>query len=158
MNTTNSKKTNLVSTPPPGTSPLTVTLSDFLQGALIRPSTQRSTTPLSPIVDAQFSQDGRNIIVYAVILIDANVSINSNNLDFFESPVIQNPDGTIVKSLYAAYDYYEEIPEALVPYSFNFEIPAESRLGTINSIELYLWDEDPVGSRGTKTTVKPPTQ
>lgn len=154
MNTKNSQS-NLDIELPPGATYLT-TINDPSKGSMITPSTQRTIKPLPPTVNAQY-QEGENMItVYAVVLIDQAVNIET--LDIYQIPAIIDPESNMVtQPLYIVYEYAEEVPQGLYPYNFTFQISSSSRIGEIAEVEMYLWDEDPIGSRGTKTTVKPPT-
>lgn len=144
--------------PPNSTKLTTVTPT---KGAIITPSTQTTVQPLPPTVSAQFNSGKSTITVQGTVLIDAAATIST--LDIYQGQTVVNTDGqvpVVTLELYVVYNYTEEIPASLYPYDFNFQVPADSSAGGegnyIAKVELFLWDEDPVGSRGTTTTVKPP--
>ncbi|MFT5862609.1 MAG: hypothetical protein ACI828_001258 [Flavobacteriales bacterium] len=141
---------------PPNTRKITTVTPS--KGLIITPSTQRTTKPLAPEVSAQFNKGESYIIVQSTVLIDAAASIAT--LDIFQGPAVTSSDGAITIPVYVAYTYKEEIPVSLYPYSISFQIKSEGSSDILTSqvteVEAFLWDEDPIGSRGTRTTVKPP--
>lgn len=161
MNTTNSKEANSATLSGQIRTKIDVKLIYFeeVKNSIISPSPQRSSKPRSPIIDAQYNDNMTRIIVYAVILIDAaDTTFTTKTIKFYQAPPETGDDGSILQPMYVAYNYPENKPDAVKIYSIAFEIPAEVRSGIISEVELSLWDLDPTGSRGTKTTVKPPTQ
>ena len=131
------------------------------KGSIISPSTQRTIKPLAPTISAQFNEGETSITVQSTVLIDAAADIST--LDIFQgSPVVNRDTETpvITVPLYVAYTYQEEIPESLYPYNLSFQFQTDPSSGIptseVTQVEGFLWDEDPVGSRGTTTIVKPP--
>lgn len=131
------------------------------KGSIISPSTQRTIKPLAPTISAQFNEGETSITVQSTVLIDAAADIST--LDIFQGPPVVNRDTetpVITVPLYVAYTYQEEIPESLYPYSLSFQFQTDPSSGIptseVTQVEGFLWDEDPVGSRGTTTIVKPP--
>ncbi|MBP0903120.1 hypothetical protein ACFSKN_14190 [Mariniflexile gromovii] len=129
---------------PPGTVFLT-TITNLQKGPIISPSTQTTVTPLPPN-NVSAVESGTAITITATVYIDAADDINS--LDVY----IAQPLTGDTQDVYFVYDYEEEIPNALYPYTFSFEIEDPNK--SIKNIESYLWDEDPVTSRGTVTPVE----
>lgn len=129
---------------PPGTVFLRK-ITNFEKGNLISPSTQTTVTPLAPS-NVSAIENGTIITITATVFIDAADQVTS--LDIYLTEELINGD---TQGVYIDYNYLEEIPESLYPYTFSFDI--ENPTNSITKIESYLWDEDPVGSRGTITTV-----
>ena len=128
---------------PPGTVLLT-TITNLQKGAIISPSTQTTVTPLEPD-HVSALENGTTITITATVYVDAADDLSS--LDVY----ITEPLTGDTQDVYFVYDYEEEVPSALYPYTFSFEI--EDPTNSIKYIESYLWDEDPVSSRGTVTEV-----
>ncbi len=128
---------------PPNTTFLTSV--HVTKGALINPSTQKTIQPLPPAnVSAVLNHD--IITVTATVYIDA--ADNLNSLDIYTGNTINN--GQL--DVYIDYNYQEEIPDSLYTYTFSFQIPDTQN--NIQTIKAFLWDEDPIGSRGTVTPVQ----
>ncbi|MDO7173078.1 hypothetical protein [Mariniflexile sp. AS56] len=120
------------------------TISNLQKGALISPSTQTSLTPLQPD-HVSAVENGNTITITATIYVDAADNLNSIDV-YITQPLVGDTQG-----VYFVYNYKEEIPEALYPYTFSFDL--EDPTKSIKNIESFLWDEDPVTSRGTETAV-----
>ncbi len=130
---------------PPGTVFLTK-ITDLQKGALISPSTQTTIKPLPP-ANVTAIENGTTISITATVYIDAADNVSS--LDIYVTDSLIGGD---TQGVYFDYNYMEEIPVSLYPYTFSFDI--QDPTGAIQKIESYLWDEDPVGSRGTETEVQ----
>jgi hypothetical protein len=135
-----------MSTTDPETYPTGATLLETInnpsKGVEVSPSTQTTTTPLAPVVTAVLK--GGVITVDVTVYIDAKVSAES-------LLIYQNLNNPIPK-FYVVYNYKEEVPTSLFPYSFKFDI--QTKGAPMPTIETFLWDSDPIGSRGTETTVQ----
>jgi hypothetical protein len=132
----------------------TVNGTSITSGSSVKASSkgQESTVPVAPeSVSASFSKGV--ITVTMTVFIDSKATVNSLNVykELGSSSVVNNKIIT-TKPIYVVYNYKEEIPEYLYPYTFNFTIADPDN--TINRIESYLENIDPVTSSGTKTTVK----
>lgn len=130
---------------PPGTVFLTKVIN-LQKGAIISPSTQTTIKPLPP-ANVTAIEKGTVITVTATVYIDAADDVKSLDVYVTESLIDGDTQG-----VYFDYNYIEEIPTALYPYTFSFDI--QDPTNSIKKIESYLWDEDPVSSRGTETEVK----
>ncbi|GAL66875.1 hypothetical protein [Jejuia pallidilutea] len=130
---------------PPGTVFLTKILN-LQKGDLINPSPQTTIKPLPP-ANVTAVAHGTTITVTATVYIDAADNVTS--IDVYATGSLINGD---TQGVYFDYNYREEIPNSLFPYTFSFTIANPSK--AIKNIESFLWDEDPIGSRGTKTTVE----
>lgn len=130
---------------PPGTVFLTK-VTNLQKGALISPSPQTTVQPLPP-ANVTAVENGTTITVTATVYIDAADDVTSLDVYITENLIDGDTQG-----VYFDYNYIEEVPSAVYPYTFSVEI--QDPTGAIKNIESYLWDEDPEGSRGTETPVK----
>lgn len=129
------------------------TIESLNKGALISPSTQTTKIPLDPILTAKYNNTLTTITVNVTVYINSSDDVTS--LEVYANPKIT---GSHTKQLYIVYDYSDVIPTDLYPYSFSFDIDSASHGHTVKTIESFLWNEDPEGSRGTETKVLPPAQ
>jgi hypothetical protein len=118
------------------------TINNPSKGAKISPSTQTTTTPLTPVVTAVLNGDV--ITVDVTVCIDAKVSV--------ESLLIYQNLNNATPEFYVVYNYQEEVPTSLYPYKFKFDIQTNGV--SMPAIMTFLWDSDPIGSRGTETQVQ----
>lgn len=125
------------------------TLNEITKGDLISPSTQTTVVPNAPVVSAKYTADLTTILVTGTVYIDAADAVTS--LDIYLAHQIT---GAHTQELYIAYDYKEVVPASLYPYNFSFELPVQSHGHTIKTLESYLWNIDPISSRGTETTIQ----
>lgn len=132
---------------PPGTVFLKK-ITNLQKGALISPSTQTTKQPLPP-ANVTAIENGTIITVTATVYIDA-----ADDVSYLDVYVTESLIGGDTLGVYFDYNYKEEIPDSLYPYTFSFDI--EDSNNAIKKIESYLWDEDPVSSRGTETDVEGP--
>jgi hypothetical protein len=133
----------------PAGSTLLTTINQLTKGDIISPSTQTTTTPLAPIVTANYNNGDTSITVQVTVYIDSLDLVTS--LQVYANPVLE--DSSHKQLLYFVYNFKEEIPLAVYPYSFSFQIPSSPHGHTIKSLETFLWNLDPVTSRGTVTEV-----
>lgn len=132
----------------------TIKSADITTGTSVSPSSkgQNSSVPVAPESVSATSISG-TITVKMTVYIDLNDTVNS--LDIYEKPVTEAiTDKAMLKTkpIYIVYNYTEETPSFLYPYTFSFTISDPNN--SIDYIESYLYDKDPVTSSGTKTTVK----
>ena len=104
---------------------------------------KRSNVPFPPIVQAYF--EGDTLQVSAVVLIDAAAEIGKNISVYFDS----SQNGPI---FYVTYNAPESEASEFTVYQVDFTVNLENKPQTIETI---VWDEDPVNSRGTTTSVQP---
>jgi hypothetical protein len=159
--TSNGEDSPCVAVVPTGAT-LLENLNSYIKGALINNpngSVQPTNTPLTPDFTAQYTTSTNQVIsITATVKIDAAVTINDLQVYQKEATL----DGVnVLKQLYIGYCYQEEVPSGLYPYTFTFEVSSQVTIDgapqTINEIELYLYDEDPITSSGKKATVQPST-
>jgi hypothetical protein len=115
------------------------TINNPSKGAKISPSTQTTTT--NSVVTAVLNGDV--ITVDVTVCIDAKVSV--------ESLLIYQNLNNATPEFYVVY-YQEEVPTSLYPYKFKFDIQTNGV--SMPAIMTFLWDSDPIGSRGTETQVQ----
>ena len=107
---------------------------------------------MAPESVSAFVRNGE-ITIKMTVFIDANATINSLNVyTGLGYSSVKNNKIITTKPIYVIYDYLEEVPESLYPYTFSFTMSDQD--SSINEIISYLYDKDPVTSRGTTTTVK----
>ncbi|GAB1857717.1 hypothetical protein MHTCC0001_25540 [Flavobacteriaceae bacterium MHTCC 0001] len=106
--------------------------------------TQPTIQPLPPD-NVSATLNHSIITVQVTVYIDA--ADNLTSLDIYKGNTVTNG----LLKVYIDYNYPEEVPVSLNTYTFSFQIPDTNN--NITTIESYLWDEDPIGSRGTITEV-----
>ncbi|MDT7832579.1 hypothetical protein RQM59_09320 [Flavobacteriaceae bacterium S356] len=94
-----------------------------------------------------------------IIKIKVTVGINSDltisELDIYGGDAMLKPSqDKKMQKLYVVYDMQEGEMTQFTPYYLELEIPACIEDEHINTLDIYLWNEDPKTSRGTVTTVK----
>ena len=116
---------------------------------------QSGKTPLQPkSVSAKFA-DGV-ITVTMTVYVDVDDDITSFGI-YQESMVnLEEENLKKVKPIYIVYDCPEVSTKLLYEYSFSFEV-SDSK-GSVNYLDSYLYDKDPVTSRGTVTKVQKTTE
>ena len=85
------------------------------------------------------------------VYIDASDKLSS--LDIYTRPDYITSEGDkieYIKPIYIVYKHNEIVPKKLSAYDLSFTI----KNSTINYIQSFLYDSDPISSSGTKTTVK----
>ncbi|WP_166921771.1 hypothetical protein [Flavobacterium poyangense] len=112
---------------------------------------------LSPVVQANLI-DGRKLKVKAVVFIAPD---DQNGLDFdiYQNCYV-NIEGKPKLQFFVCYDLKDVVGKVFDIYEVSFEakqIPFPGGLSEIKTIETFLWDIDPITSRGTETTVQPGT-
>ncbi len=121
----------------------------------------RPVRPLEPMVQADYSIVNNGGVNTVTIEVCAIVFINTESAGCIEE------NGTMVywnnnfaaPEFYIAYYAPEATSKTFYAYEVNFEISHGTNEANppIPEITTYLVDQDPVTSRGTKTTVQPPT-
>ena len=110
---------------------------------------------LSPLVEAYYSKEKKDLLVRAVVFIARE---EAKELDF---GIYQNCyiglDGSPKLQFFISFDLIETKVTDFFVYEVDFTISnipyGEDALSKIQTIETFLWDIDPVGSRGTVTIV-----
>jgi hypothetical protein len=118
---------------------------------------KKSKSLLSPLIEARYSDNGnvRKLTISAVVF------ISTNELEKLTLKVYQNSyaniEGIPQLQFFIAYDLKENEASEFDIYEITFDaknIPFDGGLSQIKKIETFLWDVDPVASRGTVTTVQ----
>ncbi len=104
---------------------------------------KRSNVPFPPIVQAYF--EGDTLQVSAVVLIDSAANVKNNISVYYD-------DSQRIPNFYVVYDALESEASEFTLYQVNFTVILAQKPQTI---ETFVWDEDPVNSRGTTTSVQP---
>lgn len=109
----------------------------------------RSTNPLPPLVQANYDFNG-NISISVVFFVDSQRDLKTIQVYW---------DGNILKpSFYIAYNEMNDHVNKFTSYELNFELNKEELLGMKpEEIEAFVWNKDPITSRGTVTTVRSST-
>jgi hypothetical protein len=105
---------------------------------------KRPNTPLPPLVQSFYN--GENLQVCAVVFINVEANIDPRNINVYWDEDVLCPN------FYISYDAAEAASSIFNAYQVNFNITLKNQPSTINTV---VWDEDPIGSRGTITTVQP---
>lgn len=109
----------------------------------------RSQRPLPPLVQANFDVD-ENILVSTVCFLDAELDIK--NVQVYWDCNVLKPN------FYIAYNAKNSEVKVFRAYEVNFTLTKDKLLGMMPEvIETFVWDEDPITSRGTVTTVRSST-
>ncbi len=134
---------------PPGTQidPKNVTITP-LSSQITFSFNSTSIKPLPPLVQVSLNPDG-NLQVSNIVFIAA--SENAIITSVYQESVISD-EGTTQLDFFIDYDAPEESFQTFNAFRVDFVI--ENPPSDLQQIETYLWDEDPVGSRGTITEVK----
>ncbi|MFD1601721.1 hypothetical protein ACFSJW_16880 [Flavobacterium artemisiae] len=117
-----------------------------------------SKIPFSPIVQATLMKDG-TFQVRAVFLVARKPNQKEVDLDF---DIYQNwyvdLEGERQLQFFIAYDILDDPEQEFDVYETSFKAKpypyGEKTFANIKTIQTYLWDIDPVTSRGTETTVQ----
>ncbi|MBC5835877.1 hypothetical protein G6N05_05715 [Flavobacterium sp. F372] len=117
--------------------------SDFKSlNSTIQFTKPRPTEPLPPLVQAYY--ENGNLEVSTVAFIDASQKIDLISVFYDDS--LKTP------TFYITYTAPETKASEFMGYQVNFTIELANKPEVI---ETFVWDEDPINSRGTTTTVQP---
>ncbi|MCV2484093.1 hypothetical protein OD917_04095 [Flavobacterium sp. SH_e] len=118
---------------------------------------KKSVDILSPYVEAYYDAKKNVLSINAVVYVDHTKVIN----EVLDYSIFQNTfvdlDGNPQLQFFIVYDMPEELSEDLVIYEIIFTADADNFIGglsNIKQIQTFLWDVDPVASRGTVTNVQ----
>ncbi|WP_163407695.1 hypothetical protein [Flavobacterium ajazii] len=118
----------------------------------------KSVEILAPYVEAYYSARENTLTMNAIIYVAAEV-IKNEVLDY---NIIQNTyidiEGQPQLQFFIVYNQPEELSGDLFIYEVIFQADADIFIGGLSkltSIQTFLWDSDPVTSRGTVTIVQP---
>ncbi|ALJ05110.1 hypothetical protein APS56_08220 [Pseudalgibacter alginicilyticus] len=106
-----------------------------------------SIKPFSPLVQASYSSDS-NLQISAVIFIASSEEPNFSGVN--QESVISD-EGETQLDFFIIYDAPEKSNQIFNAYRVDFVV--ENPPKDLEQIQTFLWDKDPVSSRGTKTKV-----
>lgn len=109
-----------------------------------------SEQPLQPLVQAIFNENNE-LQVSAVVFIASEETFNFKGVNF--QSVISG-DGTRQVDFFILYDDPEVSSEKFNVYRVDFTVKKDKLPQNLGQIEVFLWDEDPVTSRGTVTEIQ----
>ena len=107
----------------------------------------KSLKPFSPLVQASYNELG-HLQVSAVVFIASSEEPNPSGVN--QQSVISD-EGETQLDFFIIYDAPEISDQIFNAYRVDFIV--ENPPKGLTQIETFLWDEDPVSSRGTKTKV-----
>ena len=107
-----------------------------------------SVIPLSPVVQTSFNGDA--LQVSAVVFIPS--AIENPNFNVINKKRITLFSGEDQLNFYITYDDEEISSQTFNAYRVDFTVKNPPR--NLVQIQTFLWDEDPVTSRGTRTATK----
>ncbi|RZN82493.1 MAG: hypothetical protein EVB11_08385 [Winogradskyella sp.] len=139
--------------PPPGRLISTGSVSSLTISFQFGTDSSEILPPISK-VNWQGSIEGGNLSleVSNVVLIDSNAGINQDSVKIYWN------ESLLLPIFYIDYDAPNNPTNDYVAYEINFAIGYGDQTENLAPrVETILWDEDPRGSRGTITTVPPPT-
>jgi hypothetical protein len=109
----------------------------------------RSTNPLPPLVQSNYDFDG-NIAISVVFFVDSQRDLKTIQVYW---------DKNILKpSFYIAYSEMNDFVKTFTSYEIDFVLKKEHLSGMKpDEIQTFVWNKDPITSRGTVTTVRSST-
>ena len=126
--------------------------------------------PMPPIAQAtiiDLKDSTKEMLISIVVLLSQNVNLELNNLSVIQDFSYTN-DGAPYANFYVCYESVPEPSSTFNLFQLNFNADPNGYTPNTNSpkkpipnlfdlteIVSFLWDEDPLGSRGTVTTVRP---
>lgn len=117
---------------------------------------RKSKGLLPPVVEAYYNKQDDSISVNAVVFVD----LDTRNLVFAYS-VFQNSyidiKGNPQLQFFIAYNMPEQDAVTFSIHELKFKVNREifiGELADVKTIQTFLWDTDPITSRGTETTVQ----
>jgi len=118
----------------------------------------KSVEILSPYVEAYYSAKENTLTVNAIVYVDSAAVNEDGTLKYsiFQNSYI-DIDGNPQLQFFIVYDMPEELLGNLSIYEIIFQADSDifsGGLSNVETIQTFLWDIDPVTSRGTVTTVQ----
>ncbi|PKB16016.1 hypothetical protein [Flavobacterium sp. 5] len=136
---------------PPG---IQIPEKTFTESGTISFTNKRPSTPLQPLVEV-YLDSNNNIQVSTVFFIDAAITgLNENSFTIFQDYSISEI-GEPRLQFFISYDAIETSTSNFRAYQISFQsLPTTFLNRDITTIQTFLWDIDPVSSRGTVTNVQ----
>lgn len=116
---------------------------------------KKSKSLLSPLVEASYKD--QKILITAVVFVAPPLENEPLDLSIYQN-CYTNIEGIPQLQFFVCYDMVESKSKDFFVYEVTFEaekIPFDGDLSQIKIIQTFLWDVDPVASRGTVTNVQP---
>ncbi len=119
---------------------------------------KRPYTPLPPLVEVHLTADKKHIKVSTVFFIDAAETVSPNSFSINQEFCISD-SGESRLQFFISYDVKETKAVKFQGYQVSFKavdknLPDGVKFEDIKTIQTFLWDTDPVSSRGTVTNVQ----
>lgn len=159
MNTTNLKRRNRisrdVSATPPASSEMLTLHAPFNTGTSQPAHGPIGKYKLIPPYDVTAEYTNEETMIKINVTVGINSELDISELGIYGGDVMLKPsEHENMQRIFIVYDKNEGDMVEFTPYHLEFEIPASIEYDLINTLEFYLWNEDPKTSRGTVTTVK----
>ncbi|MEN2414997.1 hypothetical protein [Flavobacterium mesophilum] len=113
----------------------------------------KSKSLLSPLVEALYNNG--TMTITAVIFV-APLENEAIDLKIYQN-WYTNIEGFPQLQFFVSYDMSEKVSKDFLVYEVTFDaksFPFQDQMSQIKTIQTFLWDVDPVTSRGTVTTVQ----
>jgi hypothetical protein len=135
---------------PPG---IQVPQKSFSESGTISFTNKRPNTPLQPLVEV-YLDSSNNIQISTVFFIDAAITgLDANSFIIFQDTSISET-GEPRLQFFISYDAIETDATNFQAYQLSFQaLPTIFLTKDITTIQTFLWDTDPISSRGTITNV-----
>jgi hypothetical protein len=150
-------KSSITPFTPPGTD---ITGKDEIAHSIGNVSFQetKSLEILSPYVEAYYNSHENKITINAIVYVDSKALNENGDLKFrlFQNTYL-DLEGHPQLQFFIVYDMPEELLGELFIYEIIFNANSDVFIGglsNVKTIETFLWDIDPVTSRGTETVVR----
>jgi hypothetical protein len=155
------EKTTLNSCPtpiiPPGTDITSTIITTANSIGNVTFEETKSVEILSPYVEAYYSANANALTVNAIVYVDSTAIVNEALVYSVFQNTYLDIDGHAQLQFFIAYDMPEELSGDLSIYEIIFNADSTIFIGglsKVQTIQTFLWDIDPVTSRGTVTNVQ----
>jgi hypothetical protein len=156
MSTTNlNVESNEVITMPPGTKIFSE--NDNKEIGKVTFPERKSKGLLSPLVEAFYNAENDTLSINIVAYVDLDRRNEVFQYDIFQNTYI-DIDGNPQLQFFIAYNMPEQDACTFSVHELKFKANPYAFIGDfskIKTIQTFLWDIDPIASRGTETTVLP---
>ena len=150
MSTNNAGTQTLISTPPGEQVKELV----FSESGKISFTNKRPNKPLQPLVEV-YLDASNNIQVSTVFFIDAAITgLDANSFTIYQDYCVSD-FGSPRLQFFISYDAQETDATDFQAYQISFQaLPSIFSNEDITTVQTFLWDIDPITSRGTETGVQ----
>ncbi|MCV9930330.1 hypothetical protein OIU83_21910 [Flavobacterium sp. LS1R49] len=119
---------------------------------------RKSKGLLPPFVEAYYNKEDDSLSVNAIVYVDLDRKENES----FAYSVYQNcyvdVNGNPQLQFFIAYNMLEQDATTFSIHELKFKVNKDifiGKLADVKTIQTFLWDTDPIASRGTETNVQP---